>query len=88
MAEQQWEIRAELDTLRGLEPYTAGLARARLFLRHRVWYDAIAAYTDLIEAYPYRAELYEERGMIYAQLDVTQELAEADFARADELAGG
>ena len=84
---QRDRIQVELDRLEGLDPYAAGLARARIFTRHRVWYDAIAEYTDLIEAYPDRAELHEERGMIYAQLEVTQALADADFARADELAG-
>ena len=85
---QRDRIQVELDRLEGLDPYAAGLARARIFTRHRVWYDAVAEYTDLIEAYPDRAELYEERGMIYAQLDVTQALADADFAKADELVGG
>jgi len=62
-------------------------APALFFMRHRVWYDAIASYTDLIARFPARTELYEERGMIYAQLDVTQALADADFAKADELVG-
>ena len=32
-----------------------------------------------------QADYIEQRGMIYAQLDVTRELADQDFARADEL---
>jgi len=85
---QRDRIQVELDRLEGLDPYAAGLERARIFTRHRVWYDAIAEYTDLIEAYPERTELYEERGMIYSQLEVTHALAEVDFVRADELGGG
>lgn len=85
---QRDRVQTELDRVDDSDPYEAGLARARIFTRHRVWYDAVAEYTDLIEAYPDKAELYEERGMIYAQLDATQGLAEADFERADELVGG
>ena len=86
--DQRETIQAELDLVGDFDLYTAGLERARIFTRHRVWYDAIASYTDLIARFPDQAELYEERGMIYAQLDVTQAMADADFARADELAGG
>jgi hypothetical protein len=39
----------------------------------------------LIGEYPEHPELYDERGMIYAQIPGTQELANKDFARADEL---
>ncbi len=80
-------IQEELARIGQEDPYAQGLERARVFTRHRVWYDAIAEYTDLIARYPDRAELFEERGMIYAQLQVTQALAEADFAHADELTG-
>jgi len=86
--DQRETIQAELDFVGNFDLYTVGLERARIFTRHRVWYDAISGYTDLIARFPNRAELYEERGMIYAQLDVTQALADADFARADDLAGG
>ena len=83
--------RAEIDNaLRldtGADRYRAGLARAQVFTDERLWYDAIGAYTDLIAQSPGRAEAYEKRGMIYAQIAATQALAEADFARADELAG-
>jgi len=82
--EQREAIEAELADIRGDDAYATGLERARVFTRHRVWYDAIGAYTDLIAEYPDRAELYEERGMIYAQLGATQDLAAADFVRADE----
>jgi len=65
--------------------YLQGLARARAFRDHRLWYDALDAYSGLIARYPDRAELYEERGTIYAQLEATKALAEQDFARADQI---
>lgn len=65
--------------------YGDSVARAEVFTRHRLWYDALGAYTDLIARFPDRAELYEKRGMIYAQIEITKPLADADFGRADEL---
>jgi hypothetical protein len=67
------------------ENYQSALARARAFRDRRLWYDALDAYSALIARYPDRAELYEERGTIYAQLEATKTLAERDFARADQL---
>lgn len=80
-------IRKDLADISGVT-YAAELARARVYAKHRTWYDAIAAYTELIGRFPTRAELYEERGMIYAQLEVTRALADEDFARAEELSDG
>jgi hypothetical protein len=65
--------------------FAKALARARIFTEYRVWYDAIDSYSHLIGEYPEHPELYDERGMIYAQIPGTQELANKDFARADEL---
>ena len=79
------EIEKALKKIKGKDPYQAGGARAKVFTDHRLWYDAIGAYTDLISRYPERAEPYERRGTIYAQIDVTKPLAERDFGRADEL---
>lgn len=78
-------IRRDLAAIVDPDPYASALARARAFTRHRVWYDAISAYTELIARYPRSAELFEERGMIYAQLGVTRALADEDFVRAEEL---
>ena len=69
-----------------VDPYQVGLKWARAFRDRRLWYDALDAYSGLIARYPERAELYEERGTIYAQLEATKALADGDFARADELA--
>jgi hypothetical protein len=78
------EIEKKLAQVTG-DSYDAGLARARVFTDYRLWYDALAAYTDLITRYPDRSELYEQRGTIYAQLEVTKNLAERDFKLADDL---
>jgi hypothetical protein len=82
---QREEIKRALGQIQDPDPYQAGLARARLFTDHRLWYDALATYAELIARYPDRGELYEERGMIYAQLDDTRPLADQDFAKADDL---
>jgi hypothetical protein len=81
---QREEIEKKLAQLTG-DSYETSLSRARVFTDSRLWYDALAAYTDLITCYPDHSELYEQRGTIYAQLDVTQKLAEQDFKLADEL---
>lgn len=85
--EQQQEVEKVLAAIIGGEPYQARIARARVLTDNRLWYDAVAAYTELIARYPNRAQVYEERGMIYAQLEVTKDLAEADFVKVEELAG-
>lgn len=84
-AAQRAEIEKALAQIAAADPYERDLARARVFTDHRLWYDAIAAYTDLIARFPDRAELYEARGMIYSQLDSGKSQAEADFSRADKL---
>jgi tetratricopeptide (TPR) repeat protein len=85
---ERTEIEKALANLPKGDPYKTALARAKLFTEHRLWYDALGAYTDAIARYPDHAELYEQRGMIYAQLEATREQAEEDFARADELKAG
>ena len=65
-------------------PYQSALARAKIFTDHRLWFDALGAYDDLIAKYPDHPELYDQRGAIYAQIPVTKSLSEADFARADK----
>jgi hypothetical protein len=69
------------------DPYQEGLARAQVLVDTRVWYDALGAYNDIIARFPKRPEAYERRGNLFAQLAVTQEQAEEDFARADVLSG-
>lgn len=80
---QRQEIEKTLAQFPG-NSYEARLARAQVFTDYRLWYDALAAFTELIERYPDRAELYEHRGTIYAQLNSTQALAEADFSSSEK----
>jgi hypothetical protein len=86
------EIEAALRGIRKGESaeglYRSLLLRARVFAKFRLWYNASGAYTDLIARYTSRAELYEQRGQIYAQLPATRQLADEDFSRADELEVG
>ena len=83
--EEQAEIEKALTQSTAKDPYDSGVARAKIFTNHRLWYDTIGAYTDLIAHYPEHAELYEQRGAIYAQLAATKPLADEDFIKADEL---
>jgi hypothetical protein len=64
------------------DAYPAALARAHIFVDHRLWFDALGAYDDLIAKNPNRAELYEDRATIYAQVPVTKPQSEADQAKA------
>lgn len=86
-SEQRAEVEKALAAVTASDPYQQALARAQVLTQYRLWYDAVAAYGDLIARYPKRAELYEQRGMIYAQLESTRGRAEQDFARADKISG-
>ncbi len=81
---QREEIEKALAQISTADAYEHDLARARVFTDHRLWYDAIAAYSDLIARFPNRAKLFEQRGQIYSQLDVTQTLADRDLARSEK----
>jgi hypothetical protein len=83
--EERAEIEKALAKISARNPYEQARARARLFADRAVWYDAVAAYSDLIAQHPTRAELFEQRGQIFAQLKVTEPLAEEDLTRAGEL---
>ncbi len=84
-ATERKEIDKALAAIPTGDAYQAGLARAELYTQHRLWFDAIGAYTELIAKYPDRAELYGQRGKIYSQVDATSKLAAADAARAAAL---
>lgn len=68
------------------DDWHAGLARAQVLTDHRLWYDALGAYCALIAQWPDRAELFEKRGTIYSQIEITKQLAEMNFAEAEKLA--
>jgi hypothetical protein len=82
---QREEIDKALAAIAAGDAYEQGRARAKVFTDHRLWYDALAAYSDLIARFPDRPEAYEERATIYAQLEATQARADEDFARAEAL---
>ena len=64
------------------------LRRAQIFEDARLWYDAVAAYSDVITKFPREPEAYKRRGEIYDQIPETRDLAETDFAHAEKLQGG
>ena len=82
---QRQEIDRALAAVAATDPYEQARAKVRVFTDHRLWYDAVAACSDLIARFPDRPEAYEDRATIYAQLDATQARAEADFAKAEAL---
>lgn len=81
-AQERQEIEKAIVAIPLGDSYESALARAHVYIDHRLWFDALGAYDDLIAKFPNRSELYEERGKIYAQIPVTKPLADADFARA------
>jgi hypothetical protein len=87
-AEEGKQIEKELAAIPPGDPYEAGFARARVFVAHHLWFDSIGAYTELIEKFPNRAELYEDRAAIYSSVDATRELGEKDRATAAKLQSG
>ena len=64
------------------------IQQAQILVDHRLWYDAVAAYSDLITSYRKQPDLYERRAEIYASLPETQDLAKQDRAQAERLRGG
>ena len=64
------------------------LKRAQVLVDHRLWYDAIAEYSQLISKNRDNPELYKQRAQIYAQLPETHELANQDMDQADRLQRG
>ena len=86
-SDQRAAIEKELARAASGDGAESALARARVLTDRRVWYDSLAAYSDLVARYPERADLFEARGTIYAQVEATRALADADFEKADALRG-
>jgi len=63
-------------------PGEPSAAAAKIYVDNRLWFDAIAEYTALIEKHPEMTQYYKERAMVYDQLPETQELADEDAAKA------
>lgn len=55
-------------------------AQAKVYVDMRLWFDAIAAYTALIEKSP-QPEWFEARSQLYDQLPATAKLADMDAAK-------
>ena len=80
------QIDKALAAVKGTDEYATGLARAQALVDKRVWYDAVGVYTDLIARFPERAEAYEKRATLFAQIPELEAVADAEFAKADALA--
>jgi len=63
-------------------PGEPSAAAAKIYVDHRLWFDAIAEYTALIEKHPEMTQYYKERAAVYDQFPETQELADEDAAKA------
>jgi Domain of Unknown Function (DUF928) len=57
-------------------------AAAKVYVDNRLWFDAIAEYTALIEKHPDMAQYHQARAQLYDQLPATQPLADADASAA------
>jgi hypothetical protein len=83
-AEERQAIDHAIAAIPSTGPYQTAVARAKILTDHRLWFDALGAYDDLIAKYPNHPELYNQRGAIYAQIPATKSLADSDFAQADK----
>lgn len=63
-------------------PGEPSAAAAKIFVDNRLWFDAIAEYTKLIEQHPEMTQYYHDRAALYDQLQETSDLADADAAKA------
>jgi hypothetical protein len=52
---------------------------AQVFVKHRIWYDAIQTYSDLVASMPNDTAARSSRAQLYDQLPVTKSLADADW---------
>jgi hypothetical protein len=60
------------------------LSQANVFVKHRIWYDAVEKLSHLIEQSPNR-DLYERRAEIYEQVSNTTALAADDRSTALQI---
>jgi len=56
-------------------------AAAKVYTDMRLWFDAVSAYSSLIDRFPNRSEFYQARADLYDQLPATSALADADAAK-------
>ncbi len=55
---------------------------AKIYVQNRLWFDAVAEYSSLIERHPEITKYYQERSAVYDQLQETHDLADADAVKA------
>ena len=65
-----------------LTPGEPSAAAAKIYVDNRLWFDAIAEYSALIEKHPEMTQYYKDRAAIYDQLAETQPLADDDATKA------
>lgn len=65
-----------LDELKAASDATA---TAEVFVKHRVWYDAVQAYSEQLDRMPNDENARAARANLYDQLPVTKQLADADW---------
>ena len=80
-------IEQELESSKG-DALADCLKRVQILVDHRLWYDAVGEYSQLISKNHDNPELYKQRAQIYAQLPETQELANQDLEQAGRLQRG
>jgi hypothetical protein len=79
------KVQEELANVRG-NGKDDRVKRAQIFASNGLWYDAIAAYSQLIADYPKDAQLYQARAEIYDAVPRTKELGAEDLASAKAAA--
>ena len=83
--EERSSVEAGLAALDLKNDYESSLDAARLLTNFRLWYDVIDRYNNLSVKYPNNEKVLENRGVIYSQIQATQDLAAEDFSEVDRL---
>jgi hypothetical protein len=55
-------------------------AMTQVFVNHRVWYDSVQGYSDILASKPSDQDARISRAQLYDQLPATKSLADADWA--------
>jgi hypothetical protein len=78
------EDRARIDAgLAQIQGADADASRAKYYFDQRLWYDALMAYSELIQKNPSTASLYQMRGTLYDQVPAAETLADEDFSHSN-----
>jgi Domain of Unknown Function (DUF928) len=83
--EERSSIEAGLAERNSKNDYKSSLDAAQLLTSFRLWYDVVEKYNDLIREFPDNENVLENRGIIYSQIQATQDLAAEDFSQVDHL---